>query len=1325
MAPQLPWTIEDIAIGHSREDLFDHHSVARQLARTITAAGQSLAIGLLGPFGSGKSSVVQLLKTELAVNKKWAVLHVSAEHHSGVARARALMYALLDEAHRQDLISADEFASQRACMEGGRQHTLPRPGPRSTVPGRSGLRRYVLAAGTGLAWVGTMLGVLWLIGVALVIFGHRFGVGEGVPALTWFAAKGATSLTAVLVSAAAISAVLAAGKESALQTLKAYEITLTSPRPDSTDELEQAFTRLLLSVDRRLVIAVDDIDRLAAADVLEALTTLRSFLLTGHQQRVKQPVFVLSCDESIVREAIVGVRPGLARRPADTQMRVRGDQGPVAGEPGEATTRAPAAIPAAAPSPAPTAIATRKATEEAAQEYLNKLFTVRLVLPAPGDADLRDYAAELLLHRQPQHPAVAELGGQAEVRTLLDVLVHQGVRDPRHVIRLLNSFFTDFQLAQFREMAAGARPPRIAAREVTGYPVALARLTVLRHDFRDLYDAIRAEEDLLHRIDDALLGPEQGLLDPLLKSYVIASTPPRPDFESHPGLRYLLATAARARVDRPARIGPLLTLGSSQASRLLGSEMATHIQQELIGRDGAAFARRLAAADALPRVLEAAAAALGAARPGQDLDNAVTAAIIALGETAEQLANLPLEETRPLRALTDIIARRRPEMTLAVPSHLLVPLLGLTDEAHLPRLLKILLDPPEDAGEALLWAEALIRLPAGAHATELAPAVDSYFRYLTEGGEDEDLAFWIDDDRSAHRSAWPASAFAALLTRAARSEAPHFLAPVATAVIDHADIHRWNRPLALALLTCLQGDLPASREAIRVLAHSTGPDREWEDSSNSETYDTLAAQLTGAVAVSCAEDEDTDIMLAGLELLTQWLPAVKSLTDSAKVTHTIAEALGAVAGDDPLVAGAVGDVLRGLPENDAALCVRLLADRLLEHRGPGDTIGSTLRDVLVEYLHRAPDAAEPPVRDALEHTLSALTSDLTAHDAMGRFARETLPALLTTSIGCRRATDMAALLLSAVPANQPTIAEELMPSVHVVFQDDAARARHLPQAVQLMHQLVSYNQTGVALSFLAHYVTEAAVDVTCLRWYAQHWSSLDAVTRDRAGAAAQRTDLPHELRDCLVTHLAESETERPWDYANELWPHATAQQRVTLLAAARGRAPELAQRAEESDADVLCAALVEAGDDLDHVLRLMGSATLADESILAYVRATVNEKEWAPDRCDLAMGFTTTPGPLWTLAEELLTEGQTPALRGADLVASLITRHPAAIPADLISILTQPLREADEPLAEALGHALRGHRKLASKLRDAMAGHSAATHQRRRNAAFKKASGLT
>ncbi|WP_326686101.1 MULTISPECIES: P-loop NTPase fold protein [unclassified Streptomyces] len=58
--------IEDVAISQRDEDPFDHASVARELADITRNSKEALAIGLLGRYGTGKSSVVRLLKDELS-----------------------------------------------------------------------------------------------------------------------------------------------------------------------------------------------------------------------------------------------------------------------------------------------------------------------------------------------------------------------------------------------------------------------------------------------------------------------------------------------------------------------------------------------------------------------------------------------------------------------------------------------------------------------------------------------------------------------------------------------------------------------------------------------------------------------------------------------------------------------------------------------------------------------------------------------------------------------------------------------------------------------------------------------------------------------------------------------------------------------------------------------------------------------------------------------------------------------------------------------------------------------------------------------------------
>ncbi|MET7972564.1 P-loop NTPase fold protein [Streptomyces mirabilis] len=1304
--------MEDIAIGQSDQDLFDHHSVAQQLARTVKETTGSLAVGLIGPFGSGKSSVVRLLTTELAVNSDWAVLHVSAEHHSGVARARALMYALLEAAHQKELIDYDTYVGERSCLEGSRQRTLPRANHQADAPGKPSWLRYMRAAGAGLGWVLAMLVVLWLLGVGAVAVVQILGSGDHVSAWTWFAPKGASSLTGVLVSAAAIAAVLAAGREGALQSLKAYEITVSSPRPESTDELEQAFARLLRCIKRRLVIAVDDIDRLAASDVLDALATVRSFLLTGTQHR-HQPVFVLSCDEDIVREAIIGVRPGLAHRPTTADTPSTATDASADPESGRTLRGADDAV--------------RKATEGAAQEYLNKLFTIRLVLPAHYDADLRDYAEELLMGAAPYHPVVAELGGPTQTRTLLEVLIHRRVRDPRHVIRLLNSFFSDYQLARRREQPAGTRPARIAPGEVTGFPIELARLTVLRHDFRDLYDAIQAEHRLLRLLDEALLGSPEAHADPLVADYRALGSPGRLDQEKYPGLAFLNATAARARTQRPAQIGPLITLGSSRASRLLGSQMAMEIENDLVQRNGAALAARLADSEHRTRIVEATTASLEAARPGQDLDNAVTAALEALSTVSGLLsADSSEDEEHAVHALTDCIVRQYERLTLPVPSHLLVPLLDLTIPAHLPRVRKALLPVPEDREEARTWAMALLSLPPGDDAASLAPSLDNYFNALAGDSDSNELSFWESQSHRSDTATWPPTALAALLIMATRHDDADAVRQVGSLITSRDDNRAWDRTVLLALLEPPSSSAAVRHEAVGILCLAPEPSATWGEGVEDGESTLLATQIIQAVAQALQDDDDPDSMVIMMELLTRWLPAAQQLPDESVAEQAIADATAVASSVHPKLTVAAGAILEQLQEEQAASCATTMAAQLADHRDLGDDTGTGLRDILIGYLRRSENSDAEATHRAVTTCTTALTGEVEVATPVGRFARSTLPMLLTTGPGIDMTTTLIQRLAGSLAPNNPGHAQEVLPSLRVLLGNPAAPEDQLPVVIQQVQQFMNSGTPAIALDFAAHYITTPAVDVNWLSWFASHWPTLSQSTRSLAVAAGERPELQSipALRDNLVQHLLETDDAEPWQYADALWNHSTADQQGSLLADARTRCPALARRADQADADLLSSALVKAGEHISDVLALIQEAPEFDEAVMRYLNNRLEQPDWTPSLATAAIAASSDPTALWKHVLPFMTEDQSSATRAAAFIDALIEHHQESVPDDIVTSLTPVLRVAEPQLATALGQALRHLPAAARRLRRAMDGFSSTPAQRARNAAFKEASGF-
>ena len=1305
-----PWTIEDTAISSYEQDRFDHRSVARELAEVVVGSREPMAIGLLGPFGSGKSSVVKLLEKELAVNNDWTVLHVSAEHHTGTARARALLYGLIDAARRKKLIDEKTWLSERACLEGQRQRTLPRADPTAHTPGKATRLRYLKAFGAAGAWIASMLAAVWLLGVIAVFIGRLCGIGHGVNTWAWFAAHGASPLTAVLLGGAVVAGVLAAGKEGALQALKGYEITVTSPRPDSTDELEQAFTRLIDHAGRRLVIAVDDIDRLTAADVLEALTTVRSLLLagTGHTHK---PVFVLSCDEDIVREAVSGLKPGLAHRPVGQDTADPDTTGPFAHD--------------------------REAREEAAQEYLNKLFTVRRTLPAHDEHDLRAYVAGRLTHPQP-HPVIAALGGAEVLDDVLDVLIHPRVRDPRHAIRLVNAFAHDYYLASLREQPTEEGQPRISPGEVTGYPLELARLAVLRQDHRSLYDRVADEHELLHILDNGLLGDSTVLNDPLVHDFLQRDgdqTVFRLNAAEWPGLNYLRATAPRVRDHRPQDLGPLITLGSSPASRLLGSQAASEIRLELLQRDSDALADRLTETGQLERVLRAMDATIDAARTGQELDNAIAATARALGQASGLAAYTGQPQGdigRALLALTDHIARRREQMRVPLRADELVALLPCTRQAHLPALRASLAQPPSDSRQRRAWARTLLAMPTGPEADALLGPVDIYFDDLAENGDLAALESWLGTAED-ERARWTPHAYGALVAMAARLDDGDNVERACALAGTDTDRHQWGAPLMLGIMAAFDASVDVASQVLGLLASAEVPDDGWGEAPVAGIGGgTIAAKLVEQLAAFLGDTDENTARVATVDLFRDWVSRVGgqvSPDSGHSANHIVAETVGENATTSTGMVEAAGRVLLELPDAEAAGLGAQLAAALPAHRADA-ALGAALQRVLVEYLRRTDHVTAASTLAAVDACLAALTEPVGEDSPAGQLSRQGLPALLSTSRGAARRGQIAERLIAAIPfplagaAPLPGHPGEVIGSLHLLFGDSSTRAEYLPRALERLQQSHQNGHVAVPVDFAATYLEDPGVNATWVVWITQNWGQITPAARDRALRGAIRPEIAAQpqLPVFLVQHLIATAAPDAWSWAAALYDRATDEDsQANLLAHSDGRAPELADRAVAAGADLLVSAFTRAADQVAGALALAKGNPQLSSAVSRYLQLLLDAGAWHPDQVRAAVEACPDPQPVWQVALDAIARDRTSLERAAAIVAPLAGTHPDSMPPQAVSVVIPAVLGGDSEIAPLLGGALRplvaaARRKLVRAMTDA----SETSEQRARLNAFKR-----
>ncbi|WP_449104360.1 KAP family P-loop NTPase fold protein [Pseudomonas veronii] len=235
----------------------------------------------------------------------------------------------------------------------------------------------------------------------------------------------------------------------------------------------------------RLVIFVDDLDRLSAEEMVLGLDAVRAFMEIPSE---KLPpglglVFVISCDEAKVADALA-----------------RGRGNPE--QPGTVFTHTDA------------------------RRYLDRIFQFRLEIPPPPRSDMRQFA---LTHLSSFEEIVTDLkarGSSAE--QVIDRMIHVNVVDPRNALQIVNAFAQSWWLAKRRELegSAGDLPGGLHEHAVTGHPISLGALSAARVSFPDFYRDLQEDPQLLVRLTAVLVNGDSVLEQPvevqplLLKRYV-------------------------------------------------------------------------------------------------------------------------------------------------------------------------------------------------------------------------------------------------------------------------------------------------------------------------------------------------------------------------------------------------------------------------------------------------------------------------------------------------------------------------------------------------------------------------------------------------------------------------------------------------------------------------------------------------------------------------------------------------------------------------------------------------------------------------------------
>jgi hypothetical protein len=382
--------IPDRALAQGDRDDFNHAAIAHRLADLVTEADTPLNVALFGAWGSGKSSVYELLRRALQQKPgKVALVRYDAWKYGGESLQRNFI------SHAANELTFREKDSRGEAIRGNRDfhRGLYEKQRRADVDFKQ------LSLGK-LAPVGFFIGtfILFVLAFSLVA-----GAASVLTSQDFFGQIGA-SLPRFLAPAGLIGAVVAVAKG----VLDGATVDVEQSQPAADEEFGRVFGELRDRARKkghsRLVFFVDELDRCAPDDVVKTLTALRTFLDQQHC------IFVVAADREVLEKAL-------------------------------------AALPQA------TTLDQENPYYSSASSFLDKVFQHQLVLPPLRGRRLTRFARDLVKDRGGLWAELrdAEPKGRSLDRVVY-ALIPSHVRSPRRVKVLLNNFATTVRIAQSRDI---------------------------------------------------------------------------------------------------------------------------------------------------------------------------------------------------------------------------------------------------------------------------------------------------------------------------------------------------------------------------------------------------------------------------------------------------------------------------------------------------------------------------------------------------------------------------------------------------------------------------------------------------------------------------------------------------------------------------------------------------------------------------------------------------------------------------------------------------------------------------------------------------------